>query len=317
MANSYSCCGTGALSRLAIGLDGGTPTRMDFIDYNGGQVVKALSDGSLRAIRGTLDPIDTNVGEGLTFVRFRTRFYVTAAKMAVLLPCLGFTAVSTVWTLGDTIPFSKVILGPAGTKEQVFDNCIPTDWVVEGQKGSDPITIDIGWVGKTWAEQDNATFFTSQSSPAMTEGYVYPFPDGANGATTLSLLGQTVYFPRFRLAMDYGVVTEFNNSVTATNLCPTKHDLKFATSALYSSCDSTEPLITTPLGGDVTGSSLTLNFSRTVGTDTFGTQFVIANAKAIARPPSVKKDDFNRLPINMQGYATSGTALLVITNDAT
>jgi len=308
------CCGAGAMSRLAIGLSSGTPTRMDFIDFNPTGIVKAIVDGGKKAIRGTLDPIDTDVAEGLQFVKFRTRMWLTAAKMDILLPCMGFTEVSDVFTLGDTLAAVKVIVGPAGAKEQVYDNCVCSDWKVIGQKGSDPILIDIGWIGKTAVEQNNATFFTSQSSPAMTEGYVYPFPDGTNNATTLNLLNQTVTFPQCVLSMDYHIIQEFNNSVTATNLCPSAHDLTFQTSALYSNCDSTEPLYSTPLAGTITGNALTLNFQRTVGTDNYQTQFVIANAKAIARPPRIVKNDYNRLPIHMQGFASGSTALLVVTN---
>lgn len=312
---SNSRCGAGSLSRLAIGLHGGTPTRMDFVEWKPVKMLKALSDGGDKAIRGTLDHIDTNVTEGLTYVEFRTMMWMTSAKMDVLLPCLGFTEVSDVFTLGDSLPYSKIILGPAGTKEHVFDNVVPTDFVVSGQKGSDPIMIDIGWMGTTWAEQSNATFFTSQSSPAMTEGYIYAFPNPTSGGTaSLNLLGQTVYYPQFKLAVDYGIIREFNNSVTATNLCPTDHKITFATSALYSSCDGNEALIDTPLAGTTTGASLTLNFQRTVGVQNHQTQFVIANAKAIARPPVIVKNDFNRLPIQMMGYASGSTAALVVTN---
>ena len=315
MADTFSCCGTGALSRLAIGKIGSTATRMDFTEFHSVEIVKTLSDGGAKAIRGTLDHIDTNVAEGMLFVKFRTRMWLTSAKMAILLPCLGFTQLSTVFTVSDTMPECNVILGPAGTKEHTFGGCICSDFVISGAKGSNPIEIDIGWVGMTWAENTNGTFFTSQTSPAMTEGYTYPFAQGANNVSTLSALGQTVYFPNFRLKMDYKLVTEFNNSVTATNVCPTDHDLTFATSALYSTCDSTEPLLDTPLAGTTTGAAITLNFTRTIpGPTTYQTQFVITNAKAIARPPSIKKNDFNRLPLNFRGYAQSSTKSLVITN---
>jgi len=315
MADSFFCCGTGALAKLAMGKHGSTATRMDFNNFHSLQIVKALTDGSKKAIRGTLDHLDTNPTEGLLFVKFRVSMWVTAAKMAVLLPMMGLTAVSSVYTLGDTLPECDVILGPPGTKEHTFSGCIVSDWVVQGQKGSDPIEIDIGFIGATYAGATNGTFFTSQSSPAMTEGYVYPMGTGTNNVCSLNALGQTVHFPQFRLAMNYHLLTEYNNSVTATNICPSDHELTFATSALYSSCDSTEPLFDTPFGGDTSGASLTLNLTRTLpGPTTHQTQFVVANMKAISRPPNIKKTDFNRLPINLQGYATSSTALLVVTN---
>ena len=290
---------------------------MDFNEFHSIKIVKTLSDGSTRAIRGSLDHRDTNVTEGMLFVQFRVRMWLTAAKMSILLPCMGMSNVSTLWTQNDAMPECKISLGPAGTKEHTFDGCVISDWVVSGQKGAEPIEIDIGFIGMTWTTQTALTFFASDTSPAMTEGYTYGFSTASPNVCSLSILGQTVYFPQFRLGMDYKLITEFNNSVTATNICPTDHVLTFATSALYSSCDGNEALLDTPLSGDVSGASLTLDFQRVIsGPTTKQTKFVVANAKAVARAPSIKKADFNRLPINLQGYSTSGAALLKVTNIA-
>lgn len=309
-----SCCGVGALSKLAIGLSSGDPTRMDFIRFQP-NITKTLSDGSVHAIRGALDHRQEAAAEGLLHIKFRTSFYLTAAKMDVLLPCLGFSESTDVWTLGDTLTDSTIVVGPSGAPEDTYTGCVPTDFVITGQKGSDPVHIDIGWVGKSWSTASAGTFFTSQSSPAMTEGYVYPFAvSGAGNTSSLNILGQSLAFPMFRLSMNYHILEEFNNSVTATNLCPSDHDLKFATSALYSTCDSNTGLWTTPMAGTTTGASLTLDFQRTISALIYQTKFVVANAKLIARAPEIKKTDYNRLPINAVGYATSGAALLVITN---
>lgn len=314
---SVGCCGIGALSKLAIGLSGGTPTRMDFIDYIP-KNIKTLSDGSDKSIRGTLDHIDQNVAEGMLFVQFRTRMWMTAQKNDILLPCLGFTESPTdTFTLGDTLPASKIIVGPSGSDEITFDNAVPTDWVVSGRKGSDPIMIDIGWMGTTRSNAVAGTFFTSQASPAMTEGYVFPYPDGAASVTRFNVAGSDRYFPQFRLAMDYGVIREFNQSVTATNLCPTNHDLTFGASALYSTCSSTNDLLETPMDGDVSGGELVVDLQRVVGSATYRTIFTVANAKLIASDPAIHKPDWVRLPINARGYATSLAPLLTIVNDAT
>ena len=314
MAN---CCGAGSGSKLAIGLSAGTPTRMDFIDVHSTKVFKTLSDGSSKTIRGTLDPVDVNVAEGMLFVQFRTKLWLTAAKMAVLLPCLGFTNTSgNDWTLGDSLPASKIIVGPSGSPEVTYDGAVPTDVTWEGRKGSDPIMMDIGWIAKTRATANAGTFFVSQTSPAMTEGYVYPYPDGAYNVTRLEVEGADRLFPLFRLRLDYGVISEFNQSVTATNLCPTKHDLTFGASALYSTCDSSTDLLSVPMSGDVTGASLTIDLERLVGVTTYETIFNVANMKLLAQDPNIVKNDFIRLPINGKGYATDSTAMLIITNVA-
>lgn len=312
-----NCCGVGALGKLAIGLSAGTPTRMDFIEVHSTKVFKSLSDGSSKTIRGTLDPINQNVAEGMLFVQFRTRLWLTAAKMAVLLPCLGFTNTSgNNWDLGNTLSDSKIIVGPSGSAEVTYDGCVPTDVRWEGRKGSDPIMMDIGWMGKTRTTASAGTFFVSQTSPAMTEGYVYPYPDGAYNVTRLNVGGADRLFPLFRLHLDYGIISEFNQSVTATNLCPTKHDLTFGASALYSVCDSTDTLLSTPMSGDVTGAALVVDLERLVGSTTYQTIFNVANLKLLAQDPNITKNDFVRLPINGRGYATSSSAMLSITNVA-
>lgn len=319
-----TCCAVGATSKIAIGPSSGTPTRMDFIDFIPTGTVKTISDGSNKSIRGTLDPIDKNIAEGMLFVRFRTRMWMTAAKMDILLPQLGAPETPTdTFTFGDSLSPTKIIVGNGTTnKEYTYDGCVPTDWKVMGQKGKDPIMIDIGWVGKTWATAAAGTFFTSQASPAMTEGYTYPFADGSNNNTvltyTLSGTPLALEFPQVLLSMDYGIIDEFNNSLTATYLCPTKHELKFATSALYSngsSCTGQEVLIDTPLAGDVsTAGSLVLDFQRTAAAANNETKFTIPTVILLPRPPRITKADFLRLPVNGLGYASGSTPQLVCVN---
>lgn len=304
------------MSNLAIGLSAGTPTRMDFISVHSTKVFKSLSDGSSKTIRGTLDPVDVNVAEGMLFVQFRTKLWLTAAKMEILLPCLGFTQVGDDWTLVDALPASKIIVGPGGAPEVTYDGAVPTDVTWEGRKGSDPIMMDIGWIAKTRTTAAAGTFFVSTTSPAMTEGYVYPYPDGAYNVTTYNVQGADRQFPLFRLHLDYGTISEFNQSVTATNLCPTDHNLTFGASALYSTCDSTTDLLSDPMSGDVTGDSLTIDLERLVGATTYKTIFTVANMKLLAQDVNIVKHDFNRLPINAKGYSSGGDPMLVITNVA-
>jgi hypothetical protein len=324
----YSFGGVGALTKLAIGPTGGTISRMSILSFSP-QFVKTLADGSTKAIRGTLDHQATSVAEGLVQIRFRTTMYLTSTIMDILWPLLGVPLTSYTGTLVDSLPDSTVVLAPPGTKETTFLGCIPTDWTISGQKGGDPIIIDIGWQGRTFTQAANATFFTGPSTPPLVEGYTFPFADGAaaGNASTLSLPIGTITanlgFPQFRLSMNYSVVAEFNNSITVTNLMPTDHDLKFATSVLYNPADatsstgSTEPLFDVPASGDVTGAALTLNFQRAApfaSPGNYQTTLTVANMKLLARLPQIVKNDFTRLPINAVGYASGGTALLTVVN---
>lgn len=315
---SVECCGSGALSKLALGLSTGTPTRMDFLEFRP-QIVKTLADGSVKAIRGTLDHQSTSVAEGLLHVRFRISMWLTSAKFNVLAPMLGFVNTSgtgtVTWQLEDVLPDVTVVVGPTGAPEDTYAGCVCTDFVISGQKGANPIMIDMGFVGKTWATAANGTFFVSQSSPAMLEGYTYPFGQGANNVSTLNVLGQALSMPQFKLSVDNKVIQEFNNSVTATNLCPTDHEIKFGTSALYSTCDGNTALWTVPMAGTITGAAITLTMERTVsGTNDHATVFTIGNAKSVAQSYRITKNDFNRLPLQFEGYAVGSTPALVVTN---
>lgn len=312
-----NCCAVGATSRLAIGLASGTPTRMDFTHFYGERVVKTLSDGSSQTIRGVLDPVSTNVAEGMLHVQFRVRMWMSAAKNEILLPCMGFTNVSTLWTLVDLLPPCTVIVGPSGAPEVTYNNCVVTDWVCSGQKGANPIQLDIGFIGKTRVPNPAGTFFVSQTSPSMLEGYTYPYPDGTYSVTRFNVLGADRYFPLFRISNDNGVISEFNQSVSATNLCPTTHNLTFQSNTLYSVCDSSTDLLSVPMSGDVSGGPLTVDLERTVEATTYETIFMVANAKLIARDTSIEKNAYNRLPIQAKGYALpDGTPMLRVTNIA-
>lgn len=290
---------------------------MDFTHLYGTRVIKTLSDGSSQTIRGFLDRTEQNVAEGMLHVQFRVRMWMTAEKNDILLPCMGFTNVSTLWTLGDALPACKVIVGPAGAPEVTYDGCFVSDWVCSGQKGQNPIQLDIGFIGKTRVTANAGTFFVSNTNPPLFEGWVYGYPDGTYSTTRFNVLGADRYFPQFRLGAGYGVITEFNQSVNATSLCPTDHDITFGASSLYSVCDSSLDLLSEPMSGDTTGGPLTIDLEREVEATTYQTIFNLANAKLIAREHDIVKNDFNRLPIQARGYAlASGGPALTITNVA-
>lgn len=280
---------------------------MDFIEFTPTKIVKTLSDGSQNVIRGTLDHGSTAAAEGIAFVEFRISMYMTAAKNDILLPLMGLAeSPSDTFTLADALPEAKVVLTPYGGKDFTFDNLLVSQWFVHGRKGSDPIRLDIDFVGKNWAEAASGTY----THGTIVEGLTYGFTQGS-----MTLEGATRYFNQFRLGLNYGLITEHNNSVYATNVCPTSHDLTFGSGVLYSTCDSNTDLYSIPMTSATaaTGSQLTLGFTR----GTVSTSFVVGNVKLIPRPPHIRKSDFNRLPLFGRGFAVGSNPLLVCVNDST
>ena len=302
-----NCCSTGALAKLSI-----AGTRMDFIEFTP-QIVKALSDGSEKAIRGTLDHQKNSATEGLLHVKFKISFFMTALKNDVLLPLLGMAESPTdTFTLGDTHPTATIVLGPNGNAEQTYTEALCTKWVVTGTRGGDPVRLDTWWTAKTITEAAAGTTFISQTNPALIEGFAYSFLHG-----TAIFAGETRKFYNFSLGADYREVVEYLNNTTASSVCVSDHALSFSCGVLWDICSGNEELWTSPLSGDTTGSQLTLSFSRTVGAATYSTTFVVANFKLIARPPRIVKNDLARLSVHGVGFADSSTPMLVVTNDAT
>lgn len=325
MSDVLECCGIGAFSKLAIGKTGSTLTRMDFLNFVP-NIVKVLADGSTKAIRGTLDHQATSVAEGVLHVRFKTTFWVTPDKMAILMLSLGFTASGDTWTMGDVIPDSTIVLTPGGAEDFTFTGCIPANFIISGQKGVDPQMIEINWVGKTMTSLAGGTF----SYGTMLEGYPFAYAtQGTGNANTVTLgspYSTTIKSPQIKLYMDYHLIVEFNNSVTAVAICPSDHDMTIGMSALFSNCDGTMPLLdlpvggqspttATPLSGNVVGSTLVWNMQRLLpDTNNSQCQISLANVKPIAQFPRIVKNDLNRLPLNFRAYASGSTAMCTILN---
>lgn len=292
------CCNTGANTKLALG-----STRVDFIEFDSIRTVQTLSDGSIHSIRGRLDHDANMVAEGILYVDYRLSFYLMPDLMAIQLPMMGFINTSgNNWYLGDTLPSTNIILGPSSSPEVTFGNSVCGKWILRGQKGADPPRIDMWFRGMTRDENPVNTFFVSQTSPPLLESYPYSFTSGV-----LDYAGSPYAFNQCALGVDYGLVAEWNNSVTATNICPTDHDISIGAGLLYSTCDGTTSLVTTPFSGDVAGGTLSLEFSRTVGMTSYSTTFSIGNVKLIANQPRMQKHDFWRYPLQGRGYS-QGTA---------
>jgi hypothetical protein len=322
MANTYYAGGVGARAKMAIGVSGGSFTTMDFVEFTPG-IVKNYSDGSVRSMRGSLDHNSICVTEGLLHVRFRTRFWMTAAKLVALLPCLGFSngGSGDTWTIQDAIPQSTMIFTPDGSPDNTFTGIMPSDFVIAGQKGGDPVFVDIGWVGSGWTQQTNGTY----NYGSLVDGYPYAFGITANTgyAATLTLgspYSLTLAMPQVRIQMNYKLAIEYNNSTTSTNILPTDHELTVSTSVLYDTSSGFTSLVTKPLGvpssvvPDTVGCTFNWNLQNQAGGSSNQTQIAIANVKPMARFPRIVKNDFNRLPVNFLAFATNSTASMIITN---
>ena len=317
------CCPIGGLCSMTV-----NGNVMDFVTFNPGKTAKILSDGSDKTIRGTLDHYESDTDEGLQFVGFTVSMYMTQQKMAILLPLMGLEAAGTTYTLKDPLPATgatspyNIVFDSYGTRSYTYTDCHCGSWSVQGQKGANPIMIQLTFVAKSVT---SAALPNSGVAPMRTTvvaaNIMYGFTRGV-----MTIEGAERKFNQFQLNMDYGLNVEFNNSATATNVCPTDHSLTIDTSVLFSACgDSTQALLEKPMGissgqaaGSLTdGAAFSIEFERTTSAGAvYTTSFTVANVKLVARPPSITRKDFIRLPIRGIGYRTGATRLLVVENSA-
>ena len=103
---------------------------------------------------------------------------------------------------------------------------------------------------------------------------------------------------------------QWNNSATATAICPTDRENTLSLSTPYTSDESA--LFTTPLSS-ATGAAATLAFSRSGQS----TSIAFANLKSIARPPGIPNKGQIRLPLHYRAYKSGSTASVIVTHDAT
>lgn len=302
------CCSVGALAKLAI-----NDVRMDFIDFQPIRIVRPLSDASERSIRGRLDRSSTAVASGILYVDYRVGMYMTKLKMDTLLPIMGLVeSPDNTFTLGNALAGVDVVLGPSGSPEVTFGDSFVNRWLVRGVRGGDPVRIDIWFRAKTRTENAAGTYFVSDTNPALVEGYPYQLTQGS-----MNLHAATRYFHQFAIGLDYRLDAEWNNSVTATNICPTDHDISVGTGVLYSTCAGTDDLVTDPFSGDVDGDSFTLTFSRSGGGQTLTTEFSIGNVKLIPQQPGItSKNLLIRAALSGKGYAVGTAPSLIVTNSA-
>jgi len=305
---TLGCCVTNALAKLAIG-----GTRLQFIEFDPYRVMRTLSDANGNAILGTLDRDPDLVAPGIEYDQFRISLYMTAQNMNVLLPIMGFTQSGNVWTLGNPMPSTEIILGINSVPEATWVDSVCAKWVARGQKGGDPPRIDLWFRAPQRGEQAVNTFFVSDTDPARLTEFAYAF----NGGTVMTYSGNTYGFNQYALGLDTMQVAEYMNSTFATYLCPTDHVISIGAGMLYAPCAGTVTnLVTTPFTGDITGGAFSLAFSRTIGMTTYSTTFNLPMVKQIPMQPAVtRKHDFTRLQFHGVGYSNGTAPSMRVTNN--
>ena len=287
-------CAQGFASRLSI-----NGQQVEFIRIRELTVRELVDNGQL-AIRGVLDHSKERVTLGRLIVGFEFTANPSPAELDVYLPLWSFSQSPTdTFTIGNSYStFTSVI--DRVTKVHTYSSCVMGRTVLSGQRGSQPILLTQQVLGV------NLTEGTDFGSPtALDTDICYAFHEG-----TWTYGGTSYAFDRFNWVLDPHLEVQWNNSATATAICPTDRENTLSLSTPYTSDESA--LFTTPLSS-ATGAAATLAFSRSGQS----TSIAFANLQSIARPPGIPNKGQIRLPLHYRAYKSGSTASVIVTHDAT
>lgn len=263
--------------------------------------VRELVDNGQLAIRGILDHNKARVTLGRLKVGFEITMNPSPAELDVILPLMGFSESPTdTFTIGDSYTTFTSIIDRV-TKVHTYSNCKIGRAVFHGQRGSQPVALTMQILATTMSEGSAGSF----SATAIDTDIAYAFHEGV-----LTLGGTGMAFDRHQLVIDPHLQVQWNNSSTATEICPTDREITLSVNTPYTSSEST--LFTTPLSS-AAGIAGSIAWTRSGQS----TSIALANLKSIARPPSIPGKTEIRLPLTYRAYKSGSTACCIITHDAT
>ena len=181
------------------------------------------------SICGDIDISITRAQKGRKMVRFTLVFDLTYPLALELIPMLGLTidTADTDWSLGatDEVVGFPLVIDMVGAKHSIAEAFV-SKWVLRGQKGGRPISLEMEVVG---VDEISTGTFTEDK---IDFGAEYAFTHGSltmhNGSTDLARP-----FDRIMLQVDNGLVDEHNNSITITDATIGNRQVVVATSVPY------------------------------------------------------------------------------------
>lgn len=294
-------CSQGAEARLGI-----NDVEFEFISLQGGARY-ALVDNTIQAIRGTYSRSKERVKEGLIYIDLYVRMQPTPTELDTLIPLFGFAETPTdTFTVSDSELTSFTVVVDRVAKVHTYANCKINRATFSGQKGQQPVSVDLHIMGVTETEGNAGTFSTGTALDATDQPYA--FTDGV-----MTLRSSARQYDRFALSIDNKIQREFNNSQTATNICRTDREITLATSVPYVAANTDLYTTPGPGGPDASGAAGTLVFTDGGQSTTFS----FANLKELAQSTPIPGKRELRLPLNYRVYKSGSTEELIITHDAT
>lgn len=308
-------CNQGSFTRLAI--DGQQMPFLRIIDRSR----YGLVDTSDKEIRGILEPHANRVTAGIQVFRWVITMQPSPADLDVILPLIGMNesptdTFSVVDGSGDSVsPQSFTSIIDRSTKVHTYSTCYVDKATFYGQRGDAPVNLDLEIVGTS--ESEGSSF---SASAIGTPDLAFAFHEGTVKLGTAAGVGTNgiVEFDRFRLVINNHLASQYNNSATATAICPTRREITLAISTPYTSDEATLYSVPGPVNTSTAGYSSPdayIKFTRT--SPAVSTLFTFGNLKSIAKPPDIPGKEEVRLAQFYKAYTTDSAAALVVTHDAT
>lgn len=287
----------GALAQLCI--NGQT---MEFLTLRGGAVYE-LVDNTGEAIRGTTDRAKERVKAGLQKVDLLISMNPSPAELDVLMILIGMDeSPADTFTVDDgstTVMDSFAVVVDRVAKVHTYATCYVNRAVFRGQKGTKPVQLDLHIIGYAETEGAAASF---TCAGALDTDLAYAFTDG-----TLTVQSAARPIDRFALSIDNKLQRQFNNSQTATSICPTDKEITLAASASYVAANTDLHTLWMTDAAGATGTLVIADGAQT-------TTFTFGNLKAISSSPDIPGKTEIRKDMYYRAYSSSTTKSLVVTH---
>jgi len=265
-----------------------------------------LVDPNPQLMCGTLDDIIENQTAGIEHHGWRVLLQPHPGELDVIIPLTMTEGVTDSFTPDDTpTAFTTLVRLKSSTANAISTTgCVIDKMIIRGQKGLNPISMQLDILGLTSTE--TATF-----SPAtITANAPYPFTAG----TLTSLAGTARAFDSFVLVYDNHIRKRFNNSVTADVLQNVRRTIHLGVNIPYT--DDEDDLFTSNIVGATraAGFAATLTYSRS----NYNFVWTFPKVTWEAEPPPITgKESEIRSFMWMKAAKSGSNAVVTVTQDNT
>jgi hypothetical protein len=268
--------------------------------------------GGDNGIRGTLSHASERIRALPGYFYGPVTMYVTPNSLdALLINCLGFTEVTNVFTVSDTLPYFGILIDRE-EEQWEYSDCMVASWYIRGRAGQhgemgEPELLQLT-MNIIACSEDNTTTWPSPEPTlgvtALSDG-AYIFSDSDSGIT---LSGAARAIEEMIFHVNHFAFPKYANSLSAHSIRPRDRLVQSRFRLPYNSDNAGL------YGQAVGGAAATLAFTNS----TVSAQFDLAKFQVPDNSPTISRGK-NQISLVVDGVARMDgtTKELIITNDNT